>query len=85
MPGGSHDVWGALLDDSLRGSLVLGLPARAFIQHPPVECRPAGPFEEVVTVMPDEMGIAVDRLVTCVMVAWAVSIFVGMSYLAAII
>jgi hypothetical protein len=85
MAGRSHEVWGTVLCDSQRGSFVLGLPAGAFIQHPPDECRSLGPFEVIATVAQDDIVLAVDRLVTCVMVAWAVTIFVGMSYLAAII
>jgi hypothetical protein len=85
MNGPSSELFGTVLLDSRRKSLIVVASPHVFLTPPVPEVRSAGPFSEVPIMPIDELGITMDRFVTCVMVVWAVSIFVGMSYLAAII
>ena len=79
------DPFGAVVPDSFRRSLIVLVPEASFIESPREETRGSGFYREIPLGACDEIGLSVDRIVTCVMVVWAVSIFVGMSYLAAVI
>ncbi|MBV9646439.1 MAG: hypothetical protein JO043_03150 [Candidatus Eremiobacteraeota bacterium] len=77
------DLCGAVIADSFRRSVIVLAPESCFIERAVDERRSCGLIREVI--VPEETLPPVDRLVTGVMLVWAVSIFVGMSYLAAII
>jgi len=81
----SHEISGALLRDSARRSLVVTVPASTFVLLPVAEIRAGGPVREVPLVTPDDLWMSADKIVTCVMVVWAVTIFAGMGFLAAVI
>lgn len=65
--------------------MVVTVRAEYFIELPPAERRPDGPFDIPFSVIEGDILLPVDRIVTCVMVVWAVTIFAGMSYLAAVL
>lgn len=77
-------VPGTLLHDSARDSVVLVVPATDFITFAVVEGRGSGRSVNVLSADHD-FDAQCDALVTCVMVVWAVTIFVGMGCLAALI
>ena len=81
-----NDFVRAPVADSRRCSIVVGVATRRFIQLPPEERRASGPVDAWFFVdAEDEVPVLLDRIVTCVMVAWAVVIFGGMTYLAAVL
>ena len=85
MPDRKADAIGTVVPDSFRRSLIVLVPGVSLIEAPRQEMRGSGFYREIPIFPCDEIGPSVDRIVTCVMVVWAVSIFVGMSYLAAVI
>jgi hypothetical protein len=77
-------VPGALLFDSVRESLVVVVAVHEFIDVAVNERRGSGRAIEVLCADRDYDSVC-DTFVTCVMVVWAVSIFVGMGCLAVMI
>jgi hypothetical protein len=77
-------VPGTLLHDSARDSVVLVVPMREFLSVAVIERRGCGRCVDVLSADHD-FNAQCDALVTCVMVVWAVTIFVGMGCLAALI
>ena len=77
-----HDELGVLLRDSARRSLIVALPTQAFVSPPLDERRCLGAIRVVRIAPVDDMWLSVDKLVTCIMIIWAVTIFAGMTYLA---
>ena len=77
-------VPGRLVHDSARDSIVLVVPASDFVSAAVVEQRGCGRCVDVLSADHD-FDAQCDALVTCVMVVWAVTIFIGMGCLAALI
>jgi hypothetical protein len=81
----SHDVPGTIYADTKRRSVVIVVATESFVRAPFDERLGSGQVRELRIVPYEPVGMLTDRIVTCVMVAWALTIFVGMSCLAALI